>query len=226
MGSRGKEAGLRQLASLCYRTRVNPALKSLTELLDLEPIEVNIFRGQNEPASRARLFGGQVAAQAFAAAGRTVEDRSAHSLHGYFLRPGDPAVPIVFTVDRIRDGSSFTTRRVVAVQHGEAIFNMSVSFHKLEKGYEHQFPMPEAPDPDDIPTWEERLEALRGCVSRLRETRRTVIELHYERGLSCRQIAERIGKGFEAVKKHLQRARADLLACIRERLAVVPEQVQ
>ena len=139
---------------------MNAALEALIELLDLEPIEVNIYRGQNEPGSRGRLFGGQVAAQAFAAAARTVEDRAAHSLHSYFLRPGDPSVPIVFNVDRLRDGSSFTTRRVVAVQHGKAIFNMSVSYHRPEKGYEHQDPMPDAPDLDSLPTWEERMAEL------------------------------------------------------------------
>lgn len=139
---------------------MNDALKSLIEILTLEPIEVNIFRGRNESASRPRLFGGQVAAQAFMAASRTVEGRLAHSLHGYFLRAGDPTVPVVFNVDRIRDGSSFATRRVVAVQHGAAIFNMSVSFHKREDGYEHEDPMPEAPAPEDLPTWEERMAEL------------------------------------------------------------------
>jgi acyl-CoA thioesterase-2 len=136
---------------------LNDALKSLIEILSLEAIEVNIFRGQNESGSRARLFGGQVAAQAFTAASRTVEDRTAHSLHGYFLRAGDPSVPIVFNVDRIRDGGSFATRRVVAVQHGQAIFNMSVSYHKHEEGYEHEDPMPDAPDPESLPTWEQRM---------------------------------------------------------------------
>jgi acyl-CoA thioesterase-2 len=139
---------------------LNSALESLIALLDLESIEVNIFRGQNERGTRSRLFGGQVAAQAFAAAARTVEGRTAHSLHSYFLRAGDPSVPIVFNVDRIRDGASFTTRRVVAVQHGEAIFNMSVSYHRLEDGYEHQDPIPEAPDPESLPTWEERMAEL------------------------------------------------------------------
>jgi acyl-CoA thioesterase-2 len=139
---------------------VNRALTELIELLDLEAIEVNIFRGANERGSRTRLFGGQVAAQALAAAARTVEGRTAHSLHAYFLRGGDPAVPIVYSVDRIRDGSSFTTRRVVAVQHGRAIFNMSVSFHKSEQGYEHQEPMPEVADPDSLPRWEDRVAEL------------------------------------------------------------------
>ena len=134
-------------------------------MLDLEPIEENIFRGQNEHRrGLPRLFGGQVAAQALVAAGRTVEGRQAHSLHGYFLRGGDPAVPVVFTVDRIRDGSSFNTRRVVAVQHGRAIFNMSVSFHKEEDGYAHQDEMPDVPPPEELPTWEERAHAARDLL--------------------------------------------------------------
>ncbi len=134
-------------------------LQGLIELLDLEEIERNIFRGRNERAQRERLFGGQVAAQALAAAGRTVSGRVAHSLHAYFLRPGDPRVPVLYTVDRIRDGQSFTTRRVVAVQRGQAIFNMSVSFQVVEAGYEHQqLEMPEAPAPEVLPTWAERAE--------------------------------------------------------------------
>lgn len=132
-------------------------LDKLVRLLDLEEVEQNIYRGQNESSERTRLFGGQVAAQALAAAGRTVEGRSAHSLHAYFLRGGDPSVPVVYTVDRIRDGSSFTTRRVVAVQRGQAIFNMSVSFHVEERGFEHGEPMPEIADPESFPTWEERM---------------------------------------------------------------------
>jgi acyl-CoA thioesterase-2 len=136
---------------------VNAALKNLVGLLDLEPIELNIFRGQNEATRYSRLFGGQVAAQALAAAARTVEGRYAHSLHAYFLRGGDPAVPVIYSVDRIRDGASFTTRRVVAVQHGQAIFNMSVSFQKEERGYEHQDPMPDAATPESLPTWSDRI---------------------------------------------------------------------
>lgn len=136
---------------------MNKALERLIDVLDLEPIEKDIFRGQNEATDRTRLFGGQVAAQSLVAAGRTVEGRAVHSLHAYFLRPGDPAVPVVFDVDRIRDGSSFTTRRVVAIQHGQAIFNMSVSFHIDEPGFEHGDAMPDVPDPDSLPTWEERV---------------------------------------------------------------------
>jgi acyl-CoA thioesterase-2 len=142
---------------------VNAALESLVKLLDLEEVEKNIFRGQNEYRGRrgwGRLFGGQVAAQALVAAGRTVEGTDPHSLHGYFLRGGDPEVPVVYTVDRIRDGRSFATRRVVAIQHGEAIFNMSVSFHRQEDGYEHQYDMPDVPKPEELPTWEERAKEL------------------------------------------------------------------
>ena len=142
--------------------KVSPeeAISDLLELLDLEEIDVNIYRGSNEKRRPGRLFGGQVAAQALAAAGQTVEDTPAHSLHGYFLRPGDPAVPVVYNVDRIRDGRSFTTRRVVAQQHGKAIFNMAVSFHQAEQGYFHQLEMPAVPPPQDLLTrteWAEKL---------------------------------------------------------------------
>ncbi len=140
---------------------MSDALDLLVQLLDLEPIEVNIFRGTQPEEERQRVFGGQVAAQALMAAGRTVEHGRVHSLHSYFLRPGDPSVPILYEVDRIRDGRSFTTRRVVAIQHGRAIFNLSTSFHDLEPGFEHQFPMPEVPDPETLPTITERLEPWR-----------------------------------------------------------------
>jgi acyl-CoA thioesterase-2 len=137
---------------------MSQALQSLLDLLDLERIEQDIFRGPSRPAVVPRVFGGQVAAQALVAAGRTVpEDRHAHSLHAYFLRPGDPGAPIVYTVDRIRDGRSFTTRRVVAVQHGQPIFHLSASFQLLEEGLDHQAPMPAAPDPATLPTSHERL---------------------------------------------------------------------
>jgi acyl-CoA thioesterase-2 len=139
---------------------VGKALKLLLERLDLERIEEDIFRGQNEPTRWGRLFGGQVAAQALAAAQRTVDGPAAHSLHGYFLRGGDPQVPIVFTVDRIRDGGSFATRRVVALQNGSAIFNMSVSFHKREEGFDHQDEMPEVTPPEELPSWADRAREL------------------------------------------------------------------
>ncbi len=127
-------------------------LDFLVDLLDLEPIEVNIFRGISPNEERQRVFGGQVAAQSLMAAGRTVETGRPHSLHAYFLRPGDPTAPILYEVDRIRDGRSFTTRRVVAIQHGRAIFNMSTSFHVDETGLSHQFPMPDVPPPEELDT--------------------------------------------------------------------------
>jgi acyl-CoA thioesterase-2 len=138
---------------------------NLLTLLDIEPIEVNIFRGANAAEDRQRVFGGQVAAQALVAAGRTVERGTIHSLHSYFLRPGDPAVPILYEVDRIRDGRSFITRRVVAIQHGHAIFNLQCSFHTGEDGIEHQFPMPGAPRPETLQTVDERLEPYREQMS-------------------------------------------------------------
>ena len=137
-------------------------LISLIELLDLEPIEVNIFRGANIDETRQRVFGGQVAAQAIVAAGRTVDRGRVHSLHSYFLRPGDPLVPILYEVDRIRDGRSFITRRVVAIQHGKAIFNLQCSFHTDETSVEHQVSMPEVPSPESLPTLPERLKDVDG----------------------------------------------------------------
>ncbi|MEV7975073.1 acyl-CoA thioesterase II [Streptomyces sp. NPDC086519] len=136
---------------------MNQALSDLLDLLDLEQIEENIFRGQSRSAVVPRVFGGQVAAQALVAAGRTVPaDRHAHSLHAYFLRPGDPGAPIVYTVERIRDGRSFTTRRAIAVQHGRPIFALSASFQVDEEGLDHQAPMPPAPDPATLPTSADR----------------------------------------------------------------------
>lgn len=136
---------------------MSDSLDFLVDLLDLEDVEVNIFRGVQPKEEKQRVFGGQVAAQALMAAGRTVERGTVHSLHSYFLRPGDPTVPILYEVDRIRDGRSFATRRVVAIQHGKAIFNMATSFHHSELGLEHQFPMPEVPEPESLPSLPERL---------------------------------------------------------------------
>jgi len=132
---------------------------ALCRLLDLEAIEVNIFRGVSPDEETQRVFGGQVAGQALVAASRTVEeDRPVHSLHAYFLRPGDPNVPILYEVDRIRDGRSFTTRRVVAIQHGRAIFNLQASFHVHEEGFDHQRPMADdVPPPEDLPDFHERM---------------------------------------------------------------------
>jgi acyl-CoA thioesterase II len=131
---------------------MSKALDGVVELLDLEQIELDIFRGRSpEGERRQRVFGGQVAGQALVAAGRTVPaDRPVHSLHAYFIRPGDPTVPLVYLVERVRDGRSFTTRRVTAVQHGKTIFTLSASFHREEPGPEHAEPMPDVPRPDEL----------------------------------------------------------------------------
>ena len=139
------------------------SLKSLLDLLDLEQIENDIFRGRSPEDRQQRVFGGQVAGQALVAAGRTVPvNRPVHSLHAYFIRPGDPLVPLVYTVDRVRDGRSFTTRRVTAIQHGNAIFALSASFQLDEDGPHHQAPMPDAPAPETLPPALERLTPLFG----------------------------------------------------------------
>src|SRR6266704_1028862 len=118
---------------------MSDSLEELLDLLNLEQIEVNIFRGRSPDETVQRVFGGQVAGQALVAAGRTVPaDRPVHALHAYFIRPGDPAVPIIYTVERVRDGRTFTTRRVSAIQHGKTIFVMSASFQHPEQGLEHQ----------------------------------------------------------------------------------------
>ncbi|MFE7072826.1 acyl-CoA thioesterase [Streptomyces sp. NPDC057620] len=164
---------------------MSQALEGLLDLLDLERIEQDIFRGQSRFAVVPRVFGGQVAAQALVAAGRTVPaDRHAHSLHAYFLRAGDAGAPIVYTVDRIRDGRSFTTRRVVAVQHGQPIFHLSASFQTYEEGMDHQAPMPPAPDPETLETTAEMLprylEAYgdQGVAQRMLEAR-AAVDLRY-----------------------------------------------
>lgn len=135
------------------------SVDTLLARLDLDRLDRDLYRGFTPNDGRQRVFGGLVAAQSLVAAYRTVEDseKSAHSLHGYFLRPGNPRGPILFEVDRIRDGRSFATRRVVAKQEGEAIFNMSVSFHGTEDGLSHQAAMPDAPPPESFPTNAERL---------------------------------------------------------------------
>jgi acyl-CoA thioesterase-2 len=137
------------------------AVAGLLSILDLEQLEQNLFRGQSIREGWQRVYGGQVLGQALVAAVRTVPaERVAHSLHGYFLLGGDPEAPIIYDVERIRDGGSFTTRRVKAIQHGRAIFTMSVSFHKPEEGYDHQSEMPDVPPPESLPTESEFLERL------------------------------------------------------------------
>ncbi|WKX70440.1 acyl-CoA thioesterase II [Streptomyces sp. XD-27] len=154
---------------------MNEALQDLVDLLDLEQIDRDIFRGASRPSVVERAFGGQVASQALAAAGRTVPDgRAVHSLHSYFLRPGDPRAPIVYTVDRIRDGFSISNRRVVAVQHGKPMFHLSASFQVSEEGLEHQEPMPAAPDPLTLPTAREQVSRYAHLFTDPRVVRRMV----------------------------------------------------
>jgi acyl-CoA thioesterase II len=153
------------------------ALDDLLAILDLESIEVNLFRGRSSDERRQRVFGGQVAGQALVAATRTVEeaDRMVHSLHAYFLRPGDPAVPILYEVDRIRDGRSFSTRRVVAIQHGQAIFNLQASFHVNERGLDHQLTMPDdVPPPESFPDWRTRMAPYRDRIGDLLDRPRPI----------------------------------------------------
>jgi acyl-CoA thioesterase-2 len=153
---------------------VSDALDELLDLLDLEQIETNIFRGRSPDETVQRVYGGQVAGQALVAAGRTVPpDRPVHSLHAYFIRPGDPAVPLIYSVDRVRDGRSFTTRRVTAIQHGKPIFTLSASFHRQEPGLEYELPMP-AGSPSRRTCGRARSTRARSgrCRSRWRPTRR------------------------------------------------------
>lgn len=132
---------------------MSSAVEGLLAVLDLEPLELNLFRGRSPQDMWQRVFGGQVVGQALVAACRTVDvaARKPHSLHAYFLLPGDPKVPIIYEVDRIRDGNSFATRRVIAIQHGAAIFSMAVSFHAEEDGWSHQVRMPDVPKPEQLP---------------------------------------------------------------------------
>ena len=137
---------------------MSDALDQLLSLLDLEQIEVNIFRGRSPDETVQRVFGGQVAGQALVAAGRAVpEERPVHSLHAYFIRPGDPTVPLIYNVDRMRDGRSFTTRRVTAIQNGKVIFALSASFHRNEDGFAHSAPMPVVPAPEELRSNVERI---------------------------------------------------------------------
>src|SRR6188768_3123958 len=140
---------------------MSSAVQDLLSILDLEPLEVNLFRGRSPQVGWQRVFGGQVIGQALVAAVRTVDpSRQPHSMHAYFLLPGDPKIPIIYDVDRMRDGKSFTTRRVTARQHGHPIFSMLASFHAQEGGLEHQALMPKVPPPEDLPSDAEMREKL------------------------------------------------------------------
>lgn len=144
--------------------------QELLTLLDIETLEVDLFRGAGSGGETSmRIFGGQVIAQALAAAYRTVPDRLCHSLHAYFIRPGDPSIPVIYSVDRARDGGSFTTRRVVAIQHGKQILNMSTSFHLPEEGWEHQHPMPKVAGPEGL---QNRADARAEIVDQVKESYR------------------------------------------------------
>src|SRR5690554_2172287 len=126
--------------------------KELLELMNLENLEVNLFRGESRDIGTPSVFGGQVLAQSVVAASRTIDEGNIHSLHAYFLRAGDPKAPIVYDVDRYRDGRSFKARRVVAIQHGRPILTLAASFQLEQEGIEHQFHMPDAPNPEDLPS--------------------------------------------------------------------------
>ncbi len=163
-------------------SEVGSALDDLLRLLDLEPLEVNLFRGQSRDLGGKAVFGGQVIGQALVAGSRTIEGRLPHSLHAYFLRPGDMTRPIVYEVDRVRDGKSFSARRVQAIQGGEALLSMICSFQVPEPGFEHQAPMPEVPAPESLRPQEELvrewLAAVPQVPARIREAfeRRTAVE--------------------------------------------------
>ena len=147
--------------------------QDLLALLELEQLEQNLFRGESRDIGAAQVFGGQVLGQALAAASRTVEGRIVHSLHAYFLRRGDFNAPIVYEVDRSRDGHSFSNRRVIAIQHGEQIFNMTASFQVVESGLEHQIEMPQVPPPEQLP---DMMDVLRPMLDRFPERMRRFLE--------------------------------------------------
>jgi len=159
----------------------------LLSLLDIEQLEVDLFRGTGSGGeTTTRIYGGQVIAQALAAAYRTVPDRLCHSLHAYFIRPGDPSIPVIYQVDRARDGRSFTTRRVVAIQHGRQILNMSASFHVAEDGWDYQHPMPDVPAPETLPSMGEMR---RTILDQIPEDRR--VEFLRPRPIDMREVNPR-----------------------------------
>jgi acyl-CoA thioesterase-2 len=156
------------------------AVDGLVRLLDLEQLAPDRYRGRSPRSRWQRVFGGQVAGQALVAAGRTVEpERRVHSLHSYFIRPGDPTIPITYAVDRVRDGRSFTTRRVIAVQHDRPIFTLSASFQLDQPGLDHQSPMPDVPGPETLPTLDERLARVDDSAGRFYRAMPRPIDLRY-----------------------------------------------
>ena len=194
-------------------------LDAVVESLDLEELDRNLYRGFAPYWEGRRLFGGLVAAQALAAAYRTIEDIHVHSLHSYFLRPGDPTMPVIFDVDRIRDGRSFATRRVVARQRGEAIFNLSSSFHKVEAGFDHQQPKPAVPGPDGVPAAEDFGLTPRDYLPRHWETKGVPIEIRHF--VSPDGVNEATGNHvFELAAQRIGgQLRNGLQECVREATA-------
>jgi acyl-CoA thioesterase-2 len=179
---------------------MSSAVDDLLGILDLEPLEVNLFRGRSPQAGWQRVFGGQVIGQALVAACRTVDGRPPHSMHAYFLLAGDPKVPIIYDVDRIRDGKSFTTRRVVAIQHGQAIFTMAVSFHRDEEGLTHQAKMPEVPKPEDLPS---EADVRAGVLPMMPDPVRRYYERERPIELRPVEFGRYLGKKSEDAKFHL-----------------------
>jgi acyl-CoA thioesterase II len=179
---------------------MSSAVQDLLDLLNLEQLEVNLFRGRSPAVTWQRVFGGQVIGQALVAACRTVDGRPPHSLHAYFLLPGDPKVPIIYEVDRIRDGKSFTTRRVIAIQHGHPIFSMAASFHADEPGFEHQAKMPDVPKPEELPSESD----VKQSVMRMMPD---PVRRYYERErpieLRPVEFERYLGKKFEDAKFHV-----------------------
>ncbi|MEO9137508.1 MAG: acyl-CoA thioesterase II [Jatrophihabitans sp.] len=172
------------------------AVDGLVALLDLERIEQDIFRGVSPKERSQRVFGGQVAGQALIAAGRTVDaERMVHSMHSYFIRPGDPSIPIVYEVDRVRDGRSFTTRRVIAVQNGNAIFSLSASFQLVQDGISHQAQLPDVPAPDSLPTLPELIEGNPQMIEFYRRRSRP-IDMRYVDDPPWRRRGPREGPGY------------------------------
>ncbi len=163
------------------------AAHELLELLDIEQLEVDLFRGIGSGGeTTTRIFGGHVIAQALMAAYRTVPDRMCHSLHAYFIRPGDPSIPVIYQVDRARDGGSFTTRRVVAIQHGKQIFNLSASFHVQEDGWDYQHAMPDVKGPEH---WLDRPDLREPYIDKIPEEYRD--DFLRERPIEIREVDPR-----------------------------------
>jgi acyl-CoA thioesterase-2 len=177
------------------------ALDGLLQVLDLEPLEQNLFRGLSPKVGWQRVYGGQVLGQALVAACRTVsEPRIAHSLHGYFLLAGDPKVPLLYEVERIRDGGSFTTRRVKAIQHGVSIFAMSVSFQKEEEGFEHALSMPDVPPPESLPSAAELMNQL---IDKLPENMRSYWQRENPIDLRPVDVSRYLGRDKSAPQQNI-----------------------